>query len=266
MPNRILRDWTDSDRVNSLSAEAERLFIRLIMKADDYGRYFADTKRIKSFLFPLKEGLRETDISRWLAECESAGLLRFYQATGKRFLELFNFDQRLRNMRKIHPPPLDAAADGGNSPQVAADGRDSPQVAATCGLNTNTNTKPNPISIANPKRIRNESESDSESDTEGIPGSAHPGNAPKSSPNASPARFGKENGDRPDWNGQTPREKLLAILGNSELANRPDWLTRLEKRPKRIEAIMDAMHSDLATGRIIKNRGAYAETLWKIAR
>jgi len=39
MPNRILRDWTDSDRVNSLSAEAERLFIRLIMKADDYGRY-----------------------------------------------------------------------------------------------------------------------------------------------------------------------------------------------------------------------------------
>ena len=95
MPNRILRDWTDSDRVNSLTAEAERFFTRLIMKADDFGRYHADPKRLKAFLFPLNDDLRETDISRWLAECEQAGLMRFYEVSGKRYLELWNFGQRL---------------------------------------------------------------------------------------------------------------------------------------------------------------------------
>ena len=115
MPNRILRDWTDSDKVDRLSAEGERFFVRLIMKADDYGRYFADPKRLKAFLFPLKDSLRETDCSRWLAECEKAGLARCYDVSGRRYVELLNFNQRLRNMRNLHPsPPI--AANGGESP------------------------------------------------------------------------------------------------------------------------------------------------------
>ena len=115
MPNRILRDWTDSDKVDKLSAEGERFFVRLIMKADDYGRYFADPKRLKAFLFPLKDSLRETDCSRWLAECEKAGLARCYDVAGRRYVELLNFNQRLRNMRNLHPEPQ-VAADGGKSP------------------------------------------------------------------------------------------------------------------------------------------------------
>jgi hypothetical protein len=110
MPNRILRDWTDSDRVNSLTAEAERFFTRLIMKVDDFGRYSADGRRLKAFLFPLKDSLRETDCSRWLAECEKAGLIRFYDAAGKRYLEIANFRQRLRIMKEAHPKPPDADA------------------------------------------------------------------------------------------------------------------------------------------------------------
>lgn len=115
MPNRILRDWTDSDRVDALTVDAERFFVRLIMKVDDFGRYFAEPKRLRAFLFPLKDSLRETDISRWLAECEKAGLIRCYDATGKRFLEIAEFRQRLRQMRETHPRP---SSDG----QVA-DGR-----------------------------------------------------------------------------------------------------------------------------------------------
>jgi hypothetical protein len=119
MPNRILRDWTDSDSIDTLSPESERFFVRLIMKADDHGRYFADLKRLKAFLFPLKESIRETDISRWLAECEKAGLIRFYDATGKRYLEIKSFNQRLRQMREIHPRPQDVSdsrAVGSNPP------------------------------------------------------------------------------------------------------------------------------------------------------
>lgn len=107
MPNRILRDWTDSDRINELSPESERFFVRLIMKADDFGRYFADPKKLKAFLFPLKDSIRETDCSRWLAECEKAGLLRCYDAAGKRFLEMPKFQQRLRIMQSKFPPPSD---------------------------------------------------------------------------------------------------------------------------------------------------------------
>src|SRR5258708_34832192 len=108
MPNRILRDWTDSDRVDALTAEAERFFVRLIMKADDFGRYTAEPKRLKAFLFPLKDSLRETDLCRWLAECEKAALVRGYEAAGKRYLEIADFRQRLRQIREIYPGPLAA--------------------------------------------------------------------------------------------------------------------------------------------------------------
>ena len=39
MPNRILRDYTDSLCFDGIGAEVERLFIRLLTKADDYGRF-----------------------------------------------------------------------------------------------------------------------------------------------------------------------------------------------------------------------------------
>ncbi len=107
MPNRILRDWTDSDRIEQLTCEAERFFVRLIMKVDDYGRYHADPKRLKPFLFPLKDSIRVTDISRWLAECEKAGLVRCYESDSKRYVEIRDFRQRLRLMKELHPRPPD---------------------------------------------------------------------------------------------------------------------------------------------------------------
>ena len=125
MPNRILRDWTDSDRVDALTAEAERFFVRLIMKADDFGRYTAEPKRLKAFLFPLKDSLREADLCRWLAECERAALVRGYEAAGKRYLEIVNFRQRLRQMREIYPRPVAAGE------RRADDG----QPSATCPPN-----------------------------------------------------------------------------------------------------------------------------------
>jgi hypothetical protein len=105
MPNRILRDWTDSDKVNQLTPTAEVFFVRLIMKADDFGRFHADPRRLRSACYPLKDSIRDTDISRWLAECEKAGLIRCYDATGCRYLCIDNFGQRLRLMKEKHPAP-----------------------------------------------------------------------------------------------------------------------------------------------------------------
>jgi hypothetical protein len=105
MPNRILRDWTDSEPVNSLDVNGEVFFTRLIMKVDDYGRFGANPKLLRSVLFPLKDGIRETDISRSLAACEKAGLIVLYSSKGKALLQIVNFKQRTRFESKYDPPP-----------------------------------------------------------------------------------------------------------------------------------------------------------------
>lgn len=124
MPERLLRDWTDSEAVDQLSWQAECLFVRLIMKADDFGRYHGNPKLLKSLLFPLKDGLRDADISRWIAECETAGLIRVYtdKVSGKPFIEIRKYGQRLRT-KKAKFPDEDGSlsADCGRMQQNAAE-------------------------------------------------------------------------------------------------------------------------------------------------
>ena len=106
MPNRILRDWTDSEKVNTLSVHAERFFVRLIMKVDDYGRYSANVKLLKSSLYPfLIDEVREADITRWTTECEKAGLILLYVVASKPYLQIDNFKQTLRQKTEKYPPP-----------------------------------------------------------------------------------------------------------------------------------------------------------------
>lgn len=108
MPNRIFRDTTNSDKIDKISFQAEVFFYRLMMKADDYGCYWADEKRLKGNLFILKlDKIREADISRWLAECHEAGLIVLYEVSGKRYLQIIDFGQRKRRMNRQFPPPTD---------------------------------------------------------------------------------------------------------------------------------------------------------------
>ncbi|RYD51199.1 MAG: hypothetical protein EOP52_12445 [Sphingobacteriales bacterium] len=109
MPQRILRDYTDSDAVNQLDAGAERFFVRLMMKADDYGLFTADKRLLRASLFPLLlNDVREADLDRWIAACVKASLVRLYEVAGKKYLEIVKFDQRLRTARAKHPFPPDA--------------------------------------------------------------------------------------------------------------------------------------------------------------
>ena len=136
MPERMLRDWTDSEAVDKISWQAECLFVRLIMKADDYGRYHGNPKLLRSLLFPLKDGLRDADISRWIAECETAGLLRVYtdKVSGKPFIEIRKYGQRLRTKKARFPDENgNLSATCGKVPQSAADCSNPRQNAAECG-------------------------------------------------------------------------------------------------------------------------------------
>lgn len=107
MANRVLRDWTASDSIDKLSAEAEVFFTRLIMKADDFGRFHANPKLLIAGLFPLKYYTMD-QVRAWRDECVSVGLLNLYQDEGKEFLEIRNFGQRLRNMSSKYPAPPSA--------------------------------------------------------------------------------------------------------------------------------------------------------------
>jgi hypothetical protein len=100
----MLRDWTDSLRFDGITAEAERLFLRLIMKADDYGRFHADPRLIKAACFPLLENLRTNDLSRWLDELSHRQLILRYEAEGRKLLAIANYGQRLKNSRAKFPP------------------------------------------------------------------------------------------------------------------------------------------------------------------
>ena len=108
MPNRIIRDgWIESVKIDRLNADGERFFIRLCLRADDFGRYHANPMLLKSNLFPLREDVRSADMTRCLAACEAAGLIRCYNAAGGRYLVIEKFDQRTRAQVSKFPPPPD---------------------------------------------------------------------------------------------------------------------------------------------------------------
>lgn len=97
-----------SDKINDLSVHAERFFVRLIMKADDYGCFHADTRLLKANLYPLLlDAVREADLSRWMAECQKAGLIVLYEHTGKKYLQINDFRQRLDKAKSKYPLPTD---------------------------------------------------------------------------------------------------------------------------------------------------------------
>lgn len=103
MPRRMLRDWTDSERFDGISAEAERMFVRLIMKADDFGRFHGSPRLIKSLCFPLLE-IETAKAGKWIKELQEKGLVILYQVGGKDCLSIPNFGQRLKESRAKFPP------------------------------------------------------------------------------------------------------------------------------------------------------------------
>jgi hypothetical protein len=129
MPNRILRDWSDSYRFDGISSDAECLFIRLIMKADDFGGFHGDARIVDSICFPLGT---KTNVARSLNELEARELVTFYHHAGRRYLTIANFGQRLRHTTRKFPDPStsDGVQFGGNPPQSAAK---CGQMPADCG-------------------------------------------------------------------------------------------------------------------------------------
>ena len=93
MPNRWLRDSILASRtLAGLSDFAERLFFRLMVVADDYGRFNSDPAIVRSVCFPLlTDAIKCSRIEEALDELIRARIARFYLTEGKVIGELINF-------------------------------------------------------------------------------------------------------------------------------------------------------------------------------
>jgi hypothetical protein len=107
VPNRMLREGiVESRKMAQVSDSAKVLYYKLMSVADDFGRFEADPELLRRRLYMWEiERISADGVSRWLNECELAGLLETYpgvgkEFAGKRYLELINFKQQQRAKSK----------------------------------------------------------------------------------------------------------------------------------------------------------------------
>lgn len=108
MPNRYLREsFTESERVNSVTMQAELFWLHLLVNVDDFGRCEANPELLRARLFPLRlETIRKASVSGWIAECESAQLVRRYEIAGKQYLQMERWEKGRAEKSKYPDPPL----------------------------------------------------------------------------------------------------------------------------------------------------------------
>lgn len=84
MPSRIIKETIIiSESLTAISAEAERFFWRLVVKADDFGLYYGDPRILASLCFPQKPP-SEQKIRSWLNELVREDMVGTYTALGRR--------------------------------------------------------------------------------------------------------------------------------------------------------------------------------------
>lgn len=143
MPNRIIKESIcTSPNVDQLSRDAEVFFYRLLVQCDDFGRMDARQAILRARCYPLQIGrVSETDIGQWLAELETAGLVRLYTVDAGEYLHVQTWEkhQQVRAKRSKYPqPPSD---DNTRNHLIADDSK--------CPRNP-IQSNPNPIVIAEP--------------------------------------------------------------------------------------------------------------------
>jgi hypothetical protein len=147
MANRVIRgDILDSESVNKLSWPAEVFYRRLMSILDDFGFGDGRISIMRSKLFPLRlDKVSESDVVKWLSECESAGLVRIYHVNEKPYIELFNFNQTVRIKKHKFPVPADGK-------QMQADASMlHPERERESESETNLKRNPNPKGITLPE-------------------------------------------------------------------------------------------------------------------
>lgn len=113
MPNRVIRDSIlTSASVDGMTAEEERLFFRLLLIVDDFGRFDARPAVIRGRAFALKTDVSDDSILRWLARLAELEVVLVYEVRGKRFVCFPNWEvyQQRRAKASKWPAPDEGVA------------------------------------------------------------------------------------------------------------------------------------------------------------
>jgi hypothetical protein len=103
--DRVIRDeLLTSERYWSVSIEAQRLFVHLILCADDLGRFSGKNYTIRTSCFP-GQAVPSEKVEKLLTELQDTDLVRVYQHEGERFIFIPRFRQRLRYFHSRYPSP-----------------------------------------------------------------------------------------------------------------------------------------------------------------
>jgi hypothetical protein len=117
LPTRILRDGINSSaRINKLSPGAEILYRRLMSVADDYGRYYANAATVRGACWPTHSAPPcEQTVDNLLTECSQGDkpLISTYEVDGCRYLQINDFNQKIRAKSKFPEPVCKLSADCG---------------------------------------------------------------------------------------------------------------------------------------------------------
>ena len=108
MPNRIIKESIcTSENIDSLSAFEETCFYRLMVNADDFGRFDARPKILASRLFPLKD-ITPDQMTAALQALVNADLVDVYEVDGKPYLHLNSWEkhQQTRATKSKYPAPI----------------------------------------------------------------------------------------------------------------------------------------------------------------
>lgn len=126
MPSRIIKETIIiSESLTAISAEAERFFWRLVVKADDFGLYYGDPRILASLCFPQKPP-SEQKIRSWLNELVREDMVGTYTAPedGKKYLKLLNWGKcqqtRAKSSKYPEPSSFDSKCKQANGNQMLA--------------------------------------------------------------------------------------------------------------------------------------------------
>lgn len=144
MPNRIIKESIcTSETIDQLTPFQETVFIRLIVNADDYGRFYGNPKIVSARLFPLKS-ITPEEMTEALKALTDAELITPYVSCGKTYLLVNSWakHQQTRATKSKFPEPSAIVPDSSdsNGNQVISDDIKCARYSYSYSINDNRNS------------------------------------------------------------------------------------------------------------------------------
>lgn len=107
MPNRIIKESIcTSSEIDSLTADEERFFYRLMVSCDDFGRLDAREQIVRAKCFPLKvDSVKNKDVKKWIDKLANVGLIVLYRVGDKEYLHFKTWEKHQQRRAKFSKYP-----------------------------------------------------------------------------------------------------------------------------------------------------------------